>query len=356
MLLLYRNENKETNKIDMPKKSDFQEQLYFLVFHKWKYIVVILRSKFYKKPINKIINKVVYIAREKDKDWIFGAKVRRLSRYSSLNAEAYYHNKLRHLPDADGYYYIYQNYFCRCLRSTPSIVSKKNVVMFTHPNWSKKYSKTHVVWCLNKADYVICLNSEVKAYLTRIGVKPNILVVMHIATSPSFFYRHERGTGHIGFCSSFHPRKNPDLILDLVKNMPHRTFCLIGRNWENYDRFEELSVLPNFTYYNNVPYESYPDLYNKIDVFVSPSLLEGGPVPVLEAMMSNCVPVASKTGFGPDIITHGENGFLFDVDASYQEVVPFIEKAFLLKTDVRETVLQYTWENCSKKIDDLFLN
>lgn len=340
----------------MPEKSSFQERLYFLVFHKWKYIIAILKSKLYKNPIIKTVDKVVYIAREKDKDWIFGAKVRRLSRYSSLNAETYYHNKLKCLPDADAYYYIYQNYFCRCIRSTPNILNKKNIVMFTHPSWSKKYSKTHVVWCLNKANYVICLNSEIKNYLIEIGVKSEILKVIHIATSSSLFHSHKRGMGGVGFCSNFGSRKNPNLIFDLVKNMPRRTFSLIGRNWENYSRFEELSSSPNFKYYNNVPYESYPDLYSKIDVFVSPSLLEGGPVPVLEAMMSNCVPVASKTGFCPDIITHKENGFLFDINANYEEVIPLIEEAFLLKTDVRETVLEYTWENCSKKIDKLFLN
>ncbi len=342
--------------IDEPKKNGFQEKVYFLIVHKWKYIIPILRSIFFKKSKNKAIDKVIYIAREKDKDWIFGAKVRRLSRYSSLNAAVHYHDKLRNVPKADAYYYIYQNYFCRCLRSTPSILSQKNVVMFTHPNWSKKYSKTHVVWCLNKADYVICLNSEIKAYLIRSGVKPDILRVIHMATSSSFFYTHQRGTGSVGFCSSFHPRKNPDLILDLVKNMPNKAFCLIGRNWKNYEKFDTLLALPNFTYHNNVAYESYPDLYTKIDVFVSPSFLEGGPVPVLEAMMSNCVPVASNTGFSPDIITHGENGFLFDTNANYKDVMPLIEKAYLLTTNVRETVLEYTWQNCSKKIDNLFLN
>lgn len=340
----------------MPKKSGFQEQLYFLIFHKWKYIVAIIYSKFYKKPIDRIINKVVYVAREKDKEWIFGAKVRRLSRYSSLNAEVYYHNKLRHLPNADAYYYIYQNYFCRCLRSTPGILGKKNIVMFTHPTWSRKYSKTHVVWCLNKADYVICLNSSIKKDLIAIGVKPVILKVIHIGTSSSFFYKHERGAGAVGFCSNFSSRKNPDLLFDIVKNMPDRTFHLIGNNWEDYDRFKELSNLPNFIYNTKMSYESYPDLYSKIDVFVSPSLLEGGPVPVLEAMMSNCVPVVSKTGFCPDVVSHGENGFLFDIEAGYHEVVPLIEKAFLLQKDIRETVLEHTWENCSKKIDKLFLN
>ncbi|MGB5417219.1 glycosyltransferase family 4 protein [Algibacter sp.] len=338
------------------KEKNLKENLYFIMFHKWKYLWAIFCSKFYSVSASKSIEKLVYVAREKDKEWIFGAKVRRLSKYSSLNAETYFHDKLRNLPKADGYFYIYQNYFCRCIRSTPSVLRKKNVVMFTHPNWSKKYSKTHVVWCLNKADVIICLNSEIKTTLIEIGVKPNLLKVLHIGTSSTFFYNHNRSHGVVGFCSSFHVRKNPDLMLDIVKNLPERTFYLIGRNWELYEKFDELLSLPNFKYYNDVAYESYPDLYNEIDVFVSPSLLEGGPVPILEAMMSNCVPVASKTGYCTDLIKHGENGFLFEVDATYAEVIPLIEKAYALKANIRETVLPYTWENCSKTIDGYFLN
>ncbi|WP_203258811.1 glycosyltransferase family 4 protein [Hyunsoonleella ulvae] len=330
------------------------EQLYFMIMHKWKYLIAIFKSKFYSASSS--VKKVAYIAREKDKDWIFGAKVRRLSRYSSLLTITHYHDKLRNLPDADGYFFIYQNYFCRCIRSTPSILKKKNVVMFTHPNWSKKYSKTHVVWCLNMADTVICLNSEIKTYLITCGVKPELLQVLHIGTSSSTFYPHKRGKGDVGFCSNFGIRKNPDLVLDVIKGMPDKTFHIIGRNWEDYDRFNELQKLSNFKYHNNVPYESYPELYNQLDVFVSPSLLEGGPVPILEAMMCNCVPVASKTGFAPDLIRHGENGYLFNLDATYKDVIPLIENAFKIEGDIRKYVLPFTWENCSKTIDGYFLD
>ncbi|TXE09500.1 glycosyltransferase family 4 protein [Gelidibacter salicanalis] len=337
-------------------ESNLKEKLYFLFFHKWKYLWAIFRSKFSASTKNNKMDSVVYVAREKDKEWIFGAKVRRLSKNSTLNARTYYHDKLRNLPEANGYYFIYQNYFCRCIRSTPSILNKKNIVMFTHPNWDKKYSKTHVVWCLNKADYVICLNSEIKMYLTQIGVRPEILKVVHIGTCSTFFQHNERGEGDVGFCSSFHLRKNPKLIYDIVKNMPHRNFHLIGQKWDNYEGFSTIKNLPNFKYHEEIPYENYPEMYSKLDVLVSPSLLEGGPVPVLEAMMSNCVPVASKTGYCTDVINHNTNGFLFDVDATFEEVVPLIEKAFELKSDVRSTVLPYTWENCAKTIDGLFLN
>ena len=58
--------------------------------------------------------------------------------------------------------------------------------------------------------------------------------------------------------------------------MPEKNFTLIGKNWKNYERFEELIRFPNFTYLDNPPYETYPKLYSEIDFFVSASLLEGG--------------------------------------------------------------------------------
>jgi glycosyltransferase involved in cell wall biosynthesis len=341
----------------MGKKSDTGEKLYFLLVHKWKYFAPIILNFFRNKNKNKKkVESITYVARVKDSSWIFGAKVRRLSKYSSLKSSVHLHNKLRNLPSTDGYYYIYHNYFCRCLRSTPSIIYKKNIVMFTHPNWSKKYSKTHVVWGLNQADYVICLNSNIRSYLIECGVRPEILKVIHIATSDKTFYPHLRtGLGVVGLCSGYHIRKNPDLIFDIVKNLPERPFWLVGSNWNKYHRFDELLSLPNFTYFEDEPYDDFPALYEKMDVFLSPSSLEGGPVPLLEAMMSNCIPVASRTGFSSDIIEHGVNGYLFDVEATYSDVIPLIEKAFTNNNEVRTSVLENTWENCSKRIDQLFL-
>lgn len=72
-------------------------------------------------------------------------------------------------------------------------------------------------------------------------------------------------------------------------------------------------------------------------------------------MLSNCFPIASKTGFCPDVIQHDKNGFLFDTDADYTEVMNLIKQADSKTIDVRATAMEYSWENCSKKIDQLFL-
>jgi glycosyltransferase involved in cell wall biosynthesis len=330
------------------------EKIIFTLLFKWKYLIAILHSKFLKKNKKSVFTSITYVAREADKDWIFGAKARRLAKFSGLNSNTYFHNRLRDLPDSDGYFFVFHQYFYRAIRHNPKILNRKNIVMFTHPNWTFSFSESHVIWCLNKADKVICLNSKVQRELIAAGLDAKKTSLIHIASDPDFFYKHERKTGDVGFCSAFGERKNPDLVYQLVKNMPERKFHLIGRYWENYERYDEMKNMANFTYYNNKSYDTYPDLYSKIDIFISPSILEGGPVPVLEAMLSNCFPIASKTGFCPDVISDGKNGFLFDIDAEYSEVIKLIKLADSKTIDVRQTALEYSWKNCSQKIDKLF--
>jgi len=330
------------------------EQIIFTLLFKWKYWIAILYSKFLKKSKKSVFTSITYVAREADKDWIFGAKVRRLAKFSGLHSTTYFHNRLRNLPDSDGYFFVFHQYFYRAMRHNPKILNRKNIVMFTHPNWTFSFSESHVIWCLNKADKVICLNSKVQKKLIAAGLDAKKTALIHIASDPDFFYTHERETGAVGFCSAFGERKNPEMVYQLVKNMPGRKFYLIGRYWENYERYDEMKNMANFTYYNNESYDTYPDLYNNIDIFISPSTLEGGPVPVLEAMLSNCFPIASKTGFCPDIILDGNNGFLFDVDADYSEVIRLIKLADSKTIDVRQTALEHSWKNCSQKIDRLF--
>jgi len=330
------------------------EKIIFTLLFKWKYLIAILHSKFLKKNKKSVFTSITYVAREADKNWIFGAKVRRLAKFSDLNSNTYFHNRLRDLPDSDGYFFVFHQYFYRAIRHNPKILNRKNIVMFTHPNWTFSFSESHVIWCLNKADKVICLNSKVQRELIAAGLDAKKTSLIHIASDPDFFYKHERKTGDVGFCSAFGERKNPDLVYQLVKNMPERKFHLIGRYWENYERYDEMKNMANFTYYNNKSYDTYPNLYSKIDIFISPSILEGGPVPVLEAMLSNCFPIASKTGFCPDVISDGKNGFLFDIDAEYSEVIKLIKLADSKTIDVRQTALEYSWKNCSQKIDKLF--
>jgi glycosyltransferase involved in cell wall biosynthesis len=201
------------------------------------------------------------------------------------------------------------------------------------------------MFALNQATKVISASSLFVNLLEQEGVKPEKLTCVLGAADPASFPPHQRSPeGLIGFCTAYYPRKNPDVILEMVKTLRHRDFILLGRNWEQYARFSELAGLPNFTYVN-VPYSEYPRYYEKMSVFVSASALEGGPISLIEAMMSNVVPVASRTGFAPDLIEHGQNGFLFDVESPVALISEYIEKSFSLQNDIRATVQHLSWTN-----------
>lgn len=96
--------------------------------------------------------------------------------------------------------------------------------------------------------------------------------------------------------------KNKDLILNLVGEGPLKNDIIDLVNKYNLD--------------NNVNFlgirEDIPRLMKENDIFILPSLWEGLPITLLEAMSSGIPMVASNVGGNSDIITNLENGILFE--------------------------------------------
>ncbi|MBN2088397.1 glycosyltransferase family 4 protein [candidate division KSB1 bacterium] len=72
----------------------------------------------------------------------------------------------------------------------------------------------------------------------------------------------------------------------------------------------------------NVPYrhiylKSYPEigiLYQALDLYLVASRQEGGPKAVLESMMSGVPLVTTRVGQAMDLVRHGYNGWMLDVE------------------------------------------
>jgi glycosyltransferase involved in cell wall biosynthesis len=230
-----------------------------------------------------------------------------------------------------------------------ALAASKVFVWYTHPREEDANSIARNLHLFSRATRIIfTCESNRKIWIER-GLNPEKATVVLGAADPVLFRRHKRGGGVVGLSSSFYERKNPELMLNVVKMLQHRNFVLLGRHWNRYAGFEELLSLPNFTYLT-LPYREYPRVYSTFDVFLSISSLEGGPIPLIEAMMCNAVPVASHTGFAPDVIEHGRNGFLFEIEDGADRVSDLIEQAFALDVDVRKTVEQFSWDHFSAEI------
>ncbi len=58
------------------------------------------------------------------------------------------------------------------------------------------------------------------------------------------------------------------------------------------------------------------DFFQTIDIYLCTSRLEGGPLPVIEAMAAGCAVISTPVGFVPDIISSNDNGILCEIDSA----------------------------------------
>ncbi len=293
---------------------------------------------------------LVFVVPEYVRGWILEGIAKEIARY--FPGTCRFHYSVRALPNAKAYFFVHYGTLAGAYKLNPVLWRRRVFVYYTHPRDDLGIDQRELLYLLNQIDRVFCMGSLFVAFLQSQGIDAGRAVYVLGGADPGVFLPRERGGGKVGFCTAFYARKSPDKILGIVKAMPHRNFLLIGRDWNRYERFSELVSLPNFEYVE-APYDEYPQLYRQMDVFVSVSRLEGGPIPLLEAMMCNVVPVASRTGFAPDIIQHGENGFLFDVNEGVPAICRLIDEAMALQANVRETAENYSWRNFAGQVSAL---
>ena len=76
------------------------------------------------------------------------------------------------------------------------------------------------------------------------------------------------------------------------------------------EQIERLGVSETFRFYGYVEHAKLPKYYLNADIFVLPSLAEGMPNVVLEAMGSGLAVAATKVAGSEELVHQGENGFL----------------------------------------------
>jgi len=169
------------------------------------------------------------------------------------------------------------------------------------------------------------------------------------------------------FVGRFRPEKGVEYLIKAMEIISQKDrsirLVLVGEGPEEKNLkslTEQLKLKGCVEFVGQIPNERVPEYMVASDVFVLPSLSEGFPIVILEAMASGLPIVATKVTGLPEIVKDGENGLLVEPRNPQQ----IAEKVLLLFEDneLREKISRnnkkeakkYSWETIVQSLEDIY--
>jgi len=253
--------------------------------------------------------------------------------------------------------------FFRYFYSTPLIITNHGLFSQTAPMWLQKmYILTIGKWILNSADRVICYTGIEKEQLVKYGVDKRKIVVIHNGiSSTDFSPLIIESRKQLLWIGRFTPGKGVEILLDAFKIFhswyPDYSLLLIGNGplkKNILDEIKQMDLSDSIYQVDYIPNRDLPSIYRNSAVFILPSLEEGVPRTILEAMSCSIPVVCTNLPQLKDIVAGcgimvppREPGAL--ADAIYQ-IISNPDLARRLGDLGREKIVsQYSWDDTVEK-------
>jgi len=160
----------------------------------------------------------------------------------------------------------------------------------------------------------------------------------------------------IVFANSAHsPRKNTNALIKAVKDIPG-CYLVISGLINNAVKIDKQSNVIALGY---LPKREIRALYQLCDAFVYPSLYEGFGLPILEAMASKAIVLASDISVFKEIINN--NSLLFDPgnpEQMAERISSHLNSSQEQKQNIiasyQESLNRFTWNKAARKMIDIF--
>lgn len=258
----------------------------------------------------------------------------------------------------------------RQLGSTPLVITNHGLNSQTAPVWFQKlYNTTGAPLTFAAADKVLCYTETEKQELIGLGIKPEKIEVIHNGIDTNLFvparescfdkkkllwigrYAKGKGLDYLIDAFSILKAKHPDATLTLVGEGPEKDHIA--------KKVNDLNLQSSVTMKNCVPNSEIVSMYQNSSVFVLPSLEEGVPRTILEAMSCGIPVVCSQLPQLVDIVDGG--GLLVPVKDS-QALADAISKVLsdsslaeeFRKNGRKHAVENYSWKDTVKKTVQLY--
>jgi len=224
---------------------------------------------------------------------------------------------------------------------------------------------------LYDADAVLALTEDMRQKMKGI-VDREIFVVpnginLEQFTGGSSPIAKENGVKNILFVGRLHPVKGVQYLIramvNVLEEIPDARLILVGDGEErgNLEALSvQLGVQKSVQFVGVVPHEKVHTYMQHADAFVLPSLSEGFPGVILEAMACGLPVIATRVGGIPDIIIPDYNGYLIEVKDTENlanKIILLLQDEVLQKKlsgNNRNLVKKYTWETVIAELEKIF--
>ncbi|MCC6191380.1 MAG: class I SAM-dependent methyltransferase [Anaerolineales bacterium] len=213
----------------------------------------------------------------------------------------------------------------------------KHVILYTHCNPG---AESDLRRACAKADMVVCMAYTGRQELIRLGVDPKKLWVIPMGVDGQGFSPRKVRVGVVGTVQP-NGRKREHLLTELAWQMDGAPFqfVIIGDGWNpTAETLRNSGVAVE--YHAKVGDLELASLYRSMDVLLVTGFLEGGPLPLLEALASGVPVLTPKFGYAADL--HLPVSSYYD---SVRELRQRLEWDYARPVRERaERVSLYTWD------------
>ena len=187
------------------------------------------------------------------------------------------------------------------------------------------FDRTIGLRIFRQCDEIVTISQMHRTFISKFTSKEPIVIYNPIDYVPAEKIKHD--VVHIGFIASLLPRKWCDLLLEALANLrdQERICTIVGEGSER-KKLEE--IMQDLGLHDRVIFVGADDRehrLHKFDIFVNPSHQEGLPTTVVEALLAQCIVVATDVGGTREISDQKDLILVHDTVVSVQG---WLEQAF----------------------------
>jgi len=257
----------------------------------------------------------------------------------------------------------------------PVIITAHGYDVYDLPFRDKEWEEK-IKWTLNKADHIITVSqSNKKILVEKLGVSENKLSIIPNGFNPKLFHSITNKTSvkqKLGLSidkkiilnvADLYPVKGQRYLIEAMKEIiKYRKdiLCIIigdGVLRKNLKTQVRKLGLENYVQLaGSKPHDEIPLWMNAADLFVLPSLSEGNPTVMFEALGCGKPFVGTKVGGVPEVIASEDYGLLCEpanAEDLAEKILTALEKQWNTEK-IRRYAEQFTWENIAKRVIEIY--